>query len=87
MSGFTSWNSGYCRYFSNASCHASALSGGTAPASGRHSTMDKPEPLRRTAPPSATSANTSRQQSKSQAASGFSASARAGRGNFIRASA
>src|SRR5262245_54644267 len=43
-------------YFSNSVCHALSLSGGSVPVTGRHSTIERPEPVSRVAPPTTTSA-------------------------------
>ena len=45
------------------------------PPRGRQSTMERPEPVRRTAPPSTTRENTSRQQIHSHVRTGASAAA------------
>ena len=50
---------GICRYLANSASQASSLSGGIAPVTGRHSVIDRPEPVSRVAPPSATMASTS----------------------------
>ena len=42
---------GICLYFSNASCQAASDSGGTTPMIGCHSVIERPEPVRRVAPP------------------------------------
>src|SRR5437660_6991570 len=38
-------------YLSNSACQADASSGGTTPVTGFHSTIDRPEPVSRVAPP------------------------------------
>src|SRR5215213_9328033 len=46
----------YCgiwRYFSNSASQASWLRGGIAPVTGRHSVIERPDPVRRVAPPTA----------------------------------
>ena len=45
---------GMCWYFSNAACQAAADSGGRAPVTGRHSVIDRPDPVSRVAPPTIT---------------------------------
>jgi hypothetical protein len=45
---------GICRYFSNACAQAISLRGGIAPVTGFHSVIDRPDPVRRVAPPTAT---------------------------------
>ena len=49
---------GIARYFSNSICHASSVRGGMAPVTGRHSVMDRPEPVSRVAPPTITISTT-----------------------------
>src|SRR6267378_1133201 len=66
--GLTNRYSGVCLYFPKASSHAASLSGGRVPTIGCHSTMDRPECVRRVTPPTTTIANTSAQQTSSQAA-------------------
>src|SRR5690606_3697762 len=56
------------RYLSNSDSQASWLRGGTRPVTGFHSTMDRPEPVRRVTPPRITMANTRAQQTSSQPA-------------------
>src|SRR6266852_1105616 len=41
-------------YFSNSAAQAVSLSGGTTPVRGRHSTIERPEPVRRVTPPTIT---------------------------------
>src|SRR5438105_2329165 len=62
MSWLLRRNSGVRRYFANVSSHCAASSGGTAPTSGCHSTIESPECVRRVIPPTTTIANTSAQQ-------------------------
>src|SRR5689334_8565303 len=66
----TCLNSGVCRYFANAACQSASLIGGSVPTIGCHSTIDKPECVRRVTPPTTIIANTSAQQTRSQAATG-----------------
>ena len=54
-------------YFSNSACHAASLSGGTVPVTGRHSTIESPEPVSRVPPPTAAVRNTSAATASSQA--------------------
>src|SRR5271166_4865570 len=68
--------SGICRYFPNASCHAASLIGGATPRIGCHSVIDRPEPVRRVAPPTTTIANTSPAIAKSQMRTGLSRESR-----------
>src|ERR1700692_730768 len=49
---------GVAWYFSNSACHAAAESGGTVPAPGSHSTIDRPDSVSRVAPPTSTMTNT-----------------------------
>src|SRR5437879_1004869 len=79
MVGLTRRYSGVCGYFRKASCHAPSSSGGSVPTIGCHSTIDRPEWVRRVTPPTTTIANTSAQQASSQAATARSLS-RAGAG-------
>src|SRR6266513_1139944 len=64
--GFTSRYSGVCLYFPKVSCHPASSSGGTEPTIGCHSTIDRPEWVRRVMPPTTTIANTSAQQTSNQ---------------------
>jgi hypothetical protein len=45
---------GVSLYLSNSAAQASAERGGTAPVTGRHSVMERPDPVSRVAPPTAT---------------------------------
>ncbi|GJD81531.1 hypothetical protein NBEOAGPD_4784 [Methylobacterium gregans] len=49
---------GVSRYLSNSAAQSAAESGGTAPVTGRHSVIERPEPVSRVAPPTATIATT-----------------------------
>ena len=46
------WYSGYCWYLRNISCQSARDKGGITPTRGFHSTIDKPELVRRVIPPS-----------------------------------
>ena len=46
--------SGVSWYLSNSSSQCASLNGGSVPSSSRHSTMDRPERVRRVVPPSTT---------------------------------
>ena len=50
--------------FLEASCHTASFKGGTAPRIGCHSVIDKPDPVRRVAPPTTTMARRSRPRPK-----------------------
>ena len=58
MPRFCTWYSGIWRYFSSSASQPSAVSGGIAPVTGRHSVMDSPESVRRVAPPTRIMAHT-----------------------------
>jgi hypothetical protein len=58
MPRLTMWYSGICLYFSKASCQAASVKGGMMPTIGFHSVIDKPESVRRVAPPTTTIRNT-----------------------------
>src|SRR5205085_6167351 len=75
MSWLLRRNSGVSLYLPNVSAHCSSFSGGTAPTSGCHSTIESPECVRRVMPPTTTIAKTSAQQARSH-----SATARGGSG-------
>ena len=66
----TCWYCGICRYLSNASCQSASDSGGTMPMIGFHSVIDRPEPVRRVAPPTLTSRKTSAATVSSQTRTG-----------------
>src|SRR6185312_1724308 len=51
MPGLTRSYWGICLYLAKASCQAASESGVTAPMIGCHSVMERPEPVRRVAPP------------------------------------
>ncbi len=59
-----------CWYFWNSASHAARPSGGKAPVTGRHSVIDRPDPVRRVEPPSTTIANTRAATAKSHTATG-----------------
>ena len=48
------WYSGICWYLANSSCHSASFSGGMTPWIGFHSVIDRPEWVRRVAPPTTT---------------------------------
>jgi hypothetical protein len=64
---FTSSYWEICRYFSNSAIQACSVSGGMAPVTGFHSVMERPEPVRRVAPPMATMRTTRAARMESQA--------------------
>ncbi len=66
----TCWYCGICRYLSKASCQSASDSGGTMPMIGFHSVIDRPEPVRRVAPPTLTSRKTSAATVSSQTRTG-----------------
>src|SRR6266700_4169249 len=53
-------------YFSNCACHSASLSGGSVPATGCHSTIERPDSVSRVAPPIVTIASTSAATARSQ---------------------
>jgi hypothetical protein len=57
---------GMVLYLPNATAQSASLNGGIAPSSGFHSVIDKPEPVSRVAPPTATMRNTSAATASSQ---------------------
>jgi hypothetical protein len=65
---FTCRYSGVSRYLSKSSCQSAGESGGIAPTSGCHSTIDRPEWVSRVTPPTTTMAKTIAAQRKSHAA-------------------
>src|SRR5215208_4885464 len=82
--------SSYCgiwRYFSNSAAQAISESGGMAPVTGFHSVMERPDPVSRVAPPTATMATTSAARRKSQACTSFNASGRVAGSRVSEASA
>src|SRR5258708_913057 len=50
---------GMVLYFANSACQSASPSGGTAPVTGFHSTIESPDSVSRVAPPTSTMANTS----------------------------
>ncbi len=56
MPRLTNWYCGIRWYFSNSATQACWDSGGRAPVTGRHSVIDRPEPVSRVAPPTITMA-------------------------------
>jgi hypothetical protein len=58
MPRFRFWYWELARYLANSALQAASESGGTAPVTGFHSVMDKPEPVSRVAPPTATMRST-----------------------------
>ena len=68
MSEKTFWNCGVSRYLANSASQSACDSGGRAPASGCHSTMDRPDSVRRVMPPTTTIAKVKAAQTKSHAA-------------------
>ncbi len=62
---FSFLNSGDFLYRSKTRSHSASLSGGSVPIMGRHSTIDRPEPLRRVMAPMIIMQNTAAQQVKS----------------------
>src|SRR3972149_6944201 len=64
MPVLTFWYSGVCLYLSKVASHCGALSGGIAPMMGSHSTIERPERVRRVTPPRTTLMKTSAQQAK-----------------------
>ena len=64
--GFSSRNCGICWYFANSASHAACPLGGSAPVTGFHSVIDRPEPVSRVAPPSAIMAATMTNRTTSQ---------------------
>src|SRR6266700_1403578 len=50
---------GMVLYFANSACQSASPSGGIAPVTGFHSTIDSPDSVSRVAPPTRTMANTS----------------------------
>ena len=70
MSWLRSLNSGVSLYFSNCAAQSASVSGGIVPMKGCHSTMDRPEWVRRVTPPTTTMAKTRAQQASSHAATG-----------------
>ncbi len=89
MSWLRSLNSGVSLYFSNWAAQSASVSGGRVPMKGCHSTIDRPEWVRRVAPPTTTMAKTRAQQASSQAATarraarGSAAPARPGAGKVV----
>src|SRR5215217_295821 len=61
---------GICLYLANSDSQAGWDIGGTAPVTGFHSVIDRPEPVRRVAPPTTTMASTSTATAKSHTATG-----------------
>ena len=51
ISNLTNSNSGMLLYFSNSTIHPSELKGGITPVIGFHSTIDRPESVKRVQPP------------------------------------
>ena len=66
MPALRSWYCGLARYFSNSSAQAASESGGSAPVTGRHSVIERPEPVSRVAPPTTTMTKTSAATIQSQ---------------------
>jgi hypothetical protein len=58
MPRFRFWYCEEARYFSNSTCQPASERGGTAPVTGFHSVMDRPEPVSRVAPPMPTMTTT-----------------------------
>ena len=58
---------GMVLYLSNSFCQASSLMGGKVPVAGRHSVIDRPDSVRRVAPPTTTRIKTSAATARSQA--------------------
>lgn len=63
---FLNWYSGVSRYKSNTRCHSAAFNGGNVPMSGRHSTIDRPDSVRRVIAPIMAIANTIAAEKNSQ---------------------
>ena len=81
MPRLTCWYCGICWYLANASSQSACDSGGTMPMIGCHSVMERPEPVRRVAPPTLTIRNTSAATPSSHARNGpVPCRATAGRG-------
>jgi hypothetical protein len=59
MPRLIAWYCGIAWYFSNSTCQASRVSGGSVPVTGFHSTIDRPDSVSRVAPPTTMVANTS----------------------------
>src|SRR5512135_534855 len=87
MPRLTSRYSGVAWYLVKASFHAASDSGGSVPTIGCHSVIDSPEWVSRVTPPTTTIANTSAQQTNSQAATGRRASEGRGMARTARAGA
>src|SRR5262249_37340971 len=68
MRWFTCLNSGVAWYLAKVSLHCASESGGKAPTMGCHSTMDRPECVRRVAPPTTVMAKSRAQEARSHAA-------------------
>src|SRR2546423_7698929 len=68
MSWLRRRNSGVVRYFAKVSSHCAAWRGGIAPTRGCHSTIERPECVRRVTPPTTTIAKTRAQQASSHTA-------------------
>src|SRR5829696_8979663 len=65
--------SAYCGlalYLANSESQAASFSGGMAPVTGRHSVIERPEPVKRVAPPTITIASTRMATMKSHVAVG-----------------
>ncbi len=67
---------GICLYLPNSDCQAASDIGGTAPVTGFHSVIDRPEPVRRVAPPTTTMARTRAATANSHTATGLDRSER-----------
>ena len=68
MSRFIASYCGEARYFSNSACQAAASSGGSAPVTGRHSVIDRPDSVSRVRPPTRIIATISTKRTASQTA-------------------